>query len=230
MNSLKTYRKKFESIFLRIHGEIDQRRLSKKIHFFTKYNEDILEAYKIIEPIYKIYIKNVSTKEMSCSLELALFLFHLCVQLRLNNILDLGSGFSSYIFRKYLQIYNAEGQIVSVDDNIEWLNKTKNFLEEHKISIPSLLTYDDYVTLIQNQRYNFDLVFFDFGNMKVRIELLNDLLISNKTSIIVFDDMHKKSYRKKVIGKLKQINTNYYSLYCYTHDEFDRFSYIYIPD
>ncbi len=83
-----------------------------------------------ILPFYQDYVKNVSNPIMALSLELSVFLLLLCDFIKPKNILDFGSGFSSFIFRYYAAHYvNNQSTIIwSLDDSQEWLDKTSEFL------------------------------------------------------------------------------------------------------
>jgi hypothetical protein len=53
-------------------------------------------------------------------------------------VLALGSGFSSYVLRRYAAQDNR-GVVTSVDDSAEWLSVTKNFLLDHGLSTENLI-------------------------------------------------------------------------------------------
>ena len=53
---------------------------------------------KLLKPFYEEYIQIVSTPDMAISLETACFLFIFSDLISASKILDLGSGFSSFVF------------------------------------------------------------------------------------------------------------------------------------
>jgi hypothetical protein len=64
---------------------------------------------------------------MSVSVELAVFLDVLCRLIEPDRILDLGSGFSSFVLRRHLasRDVGVHSVIWSIDDSPEWLEQTR---------------------------------------------------------------------------------------------------------
>ena len=60
--------------------------------------------------------------------------FSICFQQRPRIILDLGSGFSSAVFRLYMAQQNVQTTVYSVDDDPLWLNKTRDSLKANNLS------------------------------------------------------------------------------------------------
>lgn len=176
-----------------------------------------------LQLFYELYTSTVSTQDMAISLELSEFLLFLCETLRPNYILDLGSGFSSFVFRLYAKHRDPKPVIWSVDDSREWLEKTTEFLASYELDCNSLDTWDSFVRL--DQRESFDLILHDLGDMETRKRTFEDVLSFAKPySVIVLDDFHKQNYKSYVEQVLSQHVLRYYSLKSLTMDKFGRFA------
>jgi len=57
--------------------------------------------FNSIKSEHKVYIEHISSPEMAMSLELAYFIMNYCIEYKPKRLLDLGSGFSSFVFRLY---------------------------------------------------------------------------------------------------------------------------------
>ena len=183
-----------------------------------------------LEPFYRKYIQTISSPDMTISLQTACFLFIFAESLGASRILDLGSGFSSFVFRFLAQKYSHSRNIMvcSVDDNPYWLEKTAQFLKTHNLKTSGLLKWDKF----REQSLNtWDLIFYDLGNMDTRIKNISLIfkLIYNST-VIILDDLHKKRYNKMVKKEVKKYNLKLFSLRPYTLDEYGRFCGLVIPN
>lgn len=179
--------------------------------------EEIIHAYEH-------YILNYSTEKMAASLESMIFAFQLCVALKPANILDLGSGFSSYVFRLYAQAENGEVEVVSVDDNKEWLYKTSGFLEGVSLRDNNLFEWHEFFE--KGTGRGFELVFYDLGRMPVRFDnLVNVAGCLADNGIMIIDDVHKRHYAKHVRNIIKrELNWPLIDLRKRTKDKYGRFS------
>jgi hypothetical protein len=73
----------------------------EKIPAAVTTSEEYLRLREQIALKHAAYIREVSSPEMAMSLELAHFLLGWCLWKQPKHLLDLGSGFSSYVFRLY---------------------------------------------------------------------------------------------------------------------------------
>ncbi len=204
-------------------GEIDAARLKKVFpeDFFSK-NLLQPDEYQQLKPVYDRYIKDVSSKEMAVSWQTSCFLYAAAKTRDCKKILDLGSGFSSYLFRAYAINSRNGASIYSVDDNDFWLEKTRTFLTEHEMPVDQLSTLSDFD---QQNKSGFDLIFHDLGSMATRAELLSFAIsLLEPGGMLVLDDMHKTRYRSVAAGKVKKAGLCLYSIRKYTLDELGRFA------
>ncbi|HBX43123.1 MAG TPA: hypothetical protein DEH27_04710 [Deltaproteobacteria bacterium] len=175
-----------------------------------------------IFPYYDEYIHRVSSEIMTVSLELCLFLLTLCEFQQPKRILDLGSGFSSFLFRFYAAGADPEPEVWSVDDSAEWLEKTRSYLAGHDLSVANLLTWD---ALIARDAGRFDLVLYDLGGFDFRKNSFPRVLeFAGEKAFLVVDDMHAAEFGRHVIRHLRKTGLPYFSAWTYTNDRYGRYS------
>jgi hypothetical protein len=104
-----------------------------------RYAELAAEKRAEILPYYRDHFSRISTEDSTISLELTSFLLVMCDVLEPMRILDLGSGFSSFVFRHYMLSASPKPVVWSTDDTEEWLEKTRSFSNYHDYPSMSLL-------------------------------------------------------------------------------------------
>jgi predicted O-methyltransferase YrrM len=223
---IKKYLEGLSEIIFSFHESIigvkDIIKLRRKIPQIRNYKKLLNNFRIIIKPYHEQYVSNVSTADMTISLELSLFLIFLCKMIQPKSILDLGSGFSSVVFRLYAMNANPKPNIWSVDDSIEWLEKTRNFLTKCNLYDKSMI---DWHLFTQQNCSAYDLILHDLGSINFRKETLQNVLkLVNSGGIIVLDDIHKKHYRDYVKQNLGPFNRKYYSLKFLTRDDLGRYA------
>lgn len=182
------------------------------------------EFSRIISPYYKNYVTTTSSEIMAMSFELAIFTLALCEITKPKKILDLGSGFSSFCFRYWIKNYSPNSEVMSVDDEPEWLDKTREYLLRHNLQSNQLITWDE---LIGGGYGKFDLVFYDFGTFPVRKNSLNKVLdFASQPAMVILDDMHSAEYGLHVKKTLKERKLECFSLRRYTKDKFTRYAFL----
>ncbi len=172
---------------------------------------------------YEYYVENVSCAGHAVSFEQVLFMRGLCDLIKPKRVLDLGSGFSSYIFRDYA----ASGKDIvvwSIDNDSAWLQKTKDYLEEKNISSDNLVLWQDF---IKGKREPFDLILHDMGDMAFRQSELNQVLnMAKPGGLVILDDVHKRIYGRYLKQLFKRSNIRYYNLHSFTYDPLCRYSFM----
>jgi hypothetical protein len=159
-----------------------------------------------ITEVYKNYTSSVSTKGMAASLELCLYVFNLCEKNQYKNIIDCGSGITSYVLR-YYQSINNDVVVYSVDDHDIWLQKSKDFVESYDLNVNHFIHGMENITDI-----TFDLVIHDYGRMPARQKMLEYVLnvLSAPGTDVILDDCHKPGYYNfaKSVLNSKKLNFN----------------------
>ncbi|MBM3143743.1 MAG: class I SAM-dependent methyltransferase [Chloroflexi bacterium] len=209
-------------------GAIDVKRFLRRYPGFKEYDEHVRSLELRLKPAYARYIEDISTKYMAVSLETAFFLYIAAKIKGATQILDLGSGFSSYVLGLYSSNTGSNVFVHTVDDNDLWLDKTKSFLLENGMPIDRISTWADFH---QNNRTRYDLIFHDLGDMQTRMETLPFVLnLLSEGGIVVLDDMHKKEYSQYARAEARNAGFSLFSMSRYTLDELGRFSEIAIDE
>lgn len=179
-------------------------------------------AHTELRARYDEYVSEVSTAGMAVSWESATYLLHLCGATAPRRVLDLGSGFSSYVLRRYAAAAPQEVAVVSVDDSEAWLARTGEFLSAHGAEEGELHSWSDFVA---DPGEPFDVIFHDLAGGELRNTAAGvavDALAPR--GVLVFDDTHDASHRAAARRVARDAGLAAYSLYRWTHDAYGRFS------
>lgn len=180
-------------------------------------------ARRDLASLYKNYTAFVSPADMAISLELGAFLQVMCALRRPQNVLDLGSGFSSLVLRRYAAMApSPRPTVVSVDDDPYWLERTQRHLEASGLDSGRLQSWDSF----RHADYMpFDLVVFDLGSMETRERIVGQVLERwLGAGVGVLDDAHMPSYRARARGAADALGRSSYSLRSMTRDAFGRYA------
>jgi predicted O-methyltransferase YrrM len=189
--------------------------------------EVMSESARSLVPLYDeyVYVDGVSTSVMAVSFEAAALLDALCRILEPRNVVDLGSGFSSVVVRRYAR--DAKNCLAgSVDDDPAWLARTQSFLVKLGLPTDHLMSWTDF----QNTSQRYDLIFHDLGNMLVREQSLPVAL--NRVSpggMVILDDMHKQDYAVAAQQIVRAAGFTLVPLRETTRDQYDRHACLAIP-
>ena len=165
-SALHSYNSVWELLLLgseRQRADRDADRLQARFSFLAGYSQQAETIRRRLLPAYRAYTATISPDPIAISLELAVFLYVICEATNPSTLLDLGSGFSSYVFRSYAKSKDKFSAPVtySVDDSTEWLDETRRFLQHHDCDCHNLWTWDEFV---KHDRPSFDLVLQDMGD------------------------------------------------------------------
>ena len=145
-----------------------------------------------MDEVYKFYVSHVSIAGYAISLEASKAILDLMVKYKPETILDLGSGWSSYLLR----LKGAE--VWSVDTDKQWLEKTKVFLKQFDM-------FNGHFNLLKDFNFwehNYDLVLVDHKPGRERYKLF-ELIKYCCNDIVVFDDCQNdgiRSHAKRVFS------------------------------
>ena len=155
-----------------------------------------------MKAVYQDYATAVSTDDMAISYESACLLWSLCETIKPRRILDMGSGFSSFVFRRYQATADPRPEVWSVDEHPDWLEKTKGFLNSRGLSVDNLFSWEEFQVL---QPPTFDLISHDLGLMEDRPGIFERMLHWREPEgLIVIDDIQKPAYREEILQKIRQ--------------------------
>ena len=179
----------------------------------------------------------------AASVELISFLLTLARVGNARQIVDLGSGLTSFALRRLaLDIDEGGGEVLtalggwdgpapvvtSVDDSAEWLEKTRSYLSDRGVTTERLYVWDDFIAGEVRGRY--DLVLHDMGFMDVRARTLMQAVgLARSGGVVVLDDMHKTDFRAGALKELETAGLETLSGKSFTRDELTRYAYLTFP-
>lgn len=208
--------------------------LKLRIHHFDEFRERhagfedgkelVGTVREKLRPAYELYVREVSVPDMAASLEASTLLYRLCQANKYKRLLDLGSGFSSFVFRLYAK--ETPGvKVISVDDDSQWLLKTRNFLEAQNVPLEGMMMLDAFLS---SEESEFDCIFHDLNFVEVRINYVSELLARLKPGgLLILDDVHKREYLMVVLERLTRQSGVLYDLKPMTLDQFGRYAIVF---
>lgn len=181
-----------------------------------------MSAEEVLGGPYRRYVATVSPVAYAISFSLASFLWQLALDRQALRLLDLGSGFSSYVFRRFAQATGPGVEVCSVDDDPGWLSKTRAYLFSEGVSTLNLRPWAD----LSDGR-GFDIVLHDLGTVASRIETVAAALeLVRPGGALVLDDMDVDPYRRHVEQVIARSALAYRDVAMETRDERGRYSWI----
>ena len=153
-----------------------------------------------LAPHHARYVAEVSSEKMAASLELSVFLLWWCRAQRPRRVVDLGSGFTSYVLRRHQAEATPRPAVWSVDDDPAWLERTRAWLHQHRLDDGDLVSWDSFVA---SGARDFDLVVHDVGSMQFRAGQLDRALdLAAPGGLVLIDDMHRFDHRDAVLRRI----------------------------
>lgn len=172
----------------------------------------------LLRPFHREYIAEVSTPVMAVSLPVASVIWAACDALQPKTILDLGSGFSTFVVARWAA--TNEAHVTAIDDDPHWLRRTAGFLTRHAVPLPDLRPLSA-APLPVNQ----GLVFLDLGLPPRRIGLFAEAANAvAPTGVMILDDMNQHPYGAQVRVAARPNGLRLYSIRRYTKDDLGRFA------
>ena len=174
------------------------------------------------------YVGTVSKANHAASMELCVLLDVLLRQRAPRRVVDLGSGYTSFVVRTWAAEEAAAGreapEVWSVDDHAGWLEKTRAWLGEQGLSDEHLLTWEEFRA---SNPGDFDLVLHDMGSMETRARTLDAVLdLAAPGGLVILDDVHKPDFRRFAIERLEARGQGFFSLKAWTRDDLTRYAYL----
>ncbi|NQT91082.1 MAG: hypothetical protein HQ558_07500 [Candidatus Omnitrophica bacterium] len=204
-----------------LHQALFHMRYEKGHAEISGFRKEYSVLKQALEPAYQDYITSISTPESAISLECACLVMFLARTLKPKVILDMGSGFSSYIFRLY-QKEAGSCEVCSVDDSAHWLENTKAYISKHGLSIEGLYEWGDFNRKYQSMRA--DLILFDFSTPSTRLAALPMLIrYCHKDTLICADDVHKTSIREGLENFIRLHGLHYMDTASIAKDSYGRY-------
>jgi predicted O-methyltransferase YrrM len=145
--------------------------------------EELRPLTKAIKPDLQLYRDTVSEAAWAVSLETAALIEWVCDRNDPVTICDLGSGFTSWVLRKYAM---GRGCVcVSVDTSPKWIAKSETFLKSHGLDATGFTSWDKW--RVRSDLYDLIVVDLEHG------ELRNDAIKAaplrlTPGGVVIFDD------------------------------------------
>lgn len=202
-------------------AKVDAVALGQRFARLGAYAKEAPAIAKRFENDYLDYLTRVGHPNHAASLELIATLWLLAEDSGAKRIIDLGSGFTSFILRTYAAEHPGV-EVWSVDDSAEWLERTRSWLGEKGVSTAHLYTWDQ---LLAQGRHDFDLVLHDMGMMDTRARCLMEAVdLAHEGGLVILDDVHMADYRDHVAKSLA--GRTLWSLKRFTRDPITRYAWL----
>lgn len=206
----------------------DWKRLQAKYPPLQDYAQLAGPIRELLAPHHRTYVSSVSTEDVVASLETCVFLYAMCDILNPSRIADLGSGFSSFMFRAWAKNSGRSAEVWSVDDSDEWLDATRDYLTGEGVSSENVISWEEFTA---DGRGHFDLVFHDISSkIAFRIAALPKAMeLASPGGVVVLDDVHKKKkYQTFLRRTLAEAGEDYYDLKSLLKDRYGRYAWLVI--
>ena len=165
---------------------------------------------------YVDYCTNVSRRGMAISIETATLFAYVCANRRARRVLDLGSGFTSYVSRC------VADESVSVDDSPEWLDKTRSFLADYRVTTDGLMLWDDWRATPAGP---YDVVIHDFAASELRERSMwNAAQVCASGGVVIFDDAQHAGHRATMHNVARRFRMTMVDVRAETEDEVHRYA------
>jgi SAM-dependent methyltransferase len=147
-----------------------------------------------LDPLYETYVEEVSDRIWAASLEVSALVWHLCRVTQPAAVLELGSGFTSYVLRRYADEAESSVEVVSVDHDQRWLARTQAFVAASGVGDEGFAEFGDLAELGQ-----FGLVFNDlFGQLRDR-GTRSAIAHLRPNGLFLIDDANRAGHRRALI-------------------------------
>jgi predicted O-methyltransferase YrrM len=165
---------------------VDLTELFKVLHSQQFGGQIMQEDQSSLFDPYWDYVTNYSESAHAMSWELTEYFQRLLKSLNPKRILDLGSGWSSYVFR------TSNADVYSIDTDPKWMEVTRSFLKKYGVEDHNLYLLKDF-----KWEGEYDLIFHDMSIPEERPQLFKKMR-DHSSGFIVVDDMQFHDYRDQV--------------------------------
>lgn len=181
--------------------------------------DEMVPIYEALYLPHKEYVRTVSPRGMALSIDLCVYAWWLAEHTNALRVADLGSGFSSYLLRRYA-LERRGVEVASVDDSEEWLGRTEKFLVEHDVPTGNLWGPDEF----RSYPELFDLIVHDYSSGEEREAMMvhaADHLAPG--GFILFDDAQHEGHRMAMCATARMYGFELLDVWEQTVDRVGRF-------
>ena len=182
--------------------------------------EEIRPYFDRLVPAYRTYCTTVSKRSMALSIETCAYLWWLCVHVDARAVADLGSGFSSYVLRRYAAEAHHRVRVASVDDNDEWLINTRQFIVDQGLD-PKGLFGNEWA----DHPAKYDVICHDYSagpNREGWMVVAAEHLAPN--GVLLFDDAQHVGHRLAMAETARRFGLRLFDVFEQTVDEVGRYA------
>lgn len=159
-------------------------------------------------------------RAMTASLPFADVLAAWCRAVGPATIAELGTGFSSWVVRRWAP---TGAEVVSVDDDPEWLERSRAFVREEGLPEGEFVSWEAF----RRRDRTHDLVVWDFGDVRTRASATPEAADRVAPGgAMIFDDVHKHRLWRRARRLARRPEVEGYSLHALTLDEYGRYAWL----
>jgi SAM-dependent methyltransferase len=153
-------------------GRADEIRLRRNLPAMTESESAPSTVVPNIADRHEEYSLATGTNtDMAVSVELCRFLVQYCAEYHPERIADLGSGITSWTLRTWRDAQCPSCNVISVDDNPDWLKRSREFSAAAGSGTDGFYTWEEFLDG-PAAGTQFDLVVYDFGSVRDRATLM----------------------------------------------------------
>lgn len=180
-----------------------------------------------IESVHREYCNSYSDDIFSISNRASVAIYNLICFCKPPVILDLGSGFTTWL-SYYAARNSGNTAIISVDSSNTWIARNKEFLRKQNVD-SAIINYETFKECPPDLPYG-SFIINDIGdpdNFSLRESSLSLLTDYVKNGAVLFlDDIHKPSVKNAALKFIRENNFRFQDLCTATFDHFGRYSWL----
>lgn len=158
---------------------------------------ELNDARAEIRSTYIDYCTTVSKRTMAMAYESCAYALCMLRRLKPVDVADFGSGYTSYVLRKYATEAEHLVNVISVDDDASWLAKTGAFLDREGLPSDGLLMWDEYLAIDSVH----DFAIYDLSGGDMRDMGMTPVAERTKRNgFVLFDDAQHDGHRASMFA------------------------------
>lgn len=195
----------------------------RALPYLDRIGKSYWRARRNLRAEHERYTTCVSNPGHAISLETAALFYAFLVVMSPEAVIDLGSGFTSYVARLYRAEVDPAVHVTSVDDSPHWMERTRDYLASKGLDTDGLVGPDE---LGDADLGRYDVVSYDFGSMQTRAEWLDRVLTLARPGggVVLVDDCHFDDFREQLVASTSAIGAKLHDVRAFTYDRWGRFA------